>query len=313
MSLRRLRLLNLRESRRVHHAFATLMPLDRGLEPRLRAVVEDVLDHPGSLARAQLAYGIGIRRGLETQRALKLAVAVEYFHSASLLFDDMPSMDDAAERRGRPCPHVVHGEAAAVLGALALITRAYALLWEAIGEAPVARRTAAAALVSQCLGVAGILDGQSRDVHFRREGASVESAAGVAAGKTVPLVRLALVLPALVAGEGPGNLRRLERLAASWGLAYQILDDFKDSLMDAGETGKTVGRDAGLGRPNLPALAGTRRALARLDHLLEESRLVVGALTMEGEERWAPLGSLQDFLEEEARDVAQRAGQREAA
>ncbi|HET9226563.1 MAG TPA: polyprenyl synthetase family protein [Thermoanaerobaculia bacterium] len=306
MGVRQLRLLGARDSLRVRQAFAEMMPLGEGLDPRLRGVVSDVLGHPGSLGRAQLAYGLGVRQGLGAEQALKLAVAVEYFHSASLIFDDMPSMDDARERRGRPCPHVVHGEAAATLGALALITRAYALLWEAIGDGPAEHRRAAAALVSECLGLAGILDGQARDVHFRREGADPEAVAQVAVAKTVPLVRLALVLPAVVAGEGAETLHRLERLSASWGLAYQILDDFKDCLMDAEETGKTAGRDAGLGRPNLPDLAGPQRALGRLRRLLAQSRAIVDALRARGEERWTPLASLQDFLEAEAYGVVRR-------
>jgi geranylgeranyl diphosphate synthase, type II len=313
MSVRQLRLLDVRDSRRVRQAFAEMMPLGDGLDSRLRGVVSDVLGHPGSLGRAQLAYGLGVRQGLGAEQALKLAVAVEYFHSASLIFDDMPSMDDARERRGRPCPHVVHGEAAATLGALALITRAYALLWEAIGDGPASRRRAAAALVSECLGLAGILDGQARDVHFRREGADPETVAEVAVAKTVPLVRLAMVLPSVVAGEDAETLRRLERLSAPWGLAYQILDDFKDCLMDTEETGKTAGRDAGLGRPNLPDLAGPQRALGRLHRLLAQSRAIVDALLAHGGERWAPLAGLQDFLEDEARDVARRLEGREAA
>lgn len=312
MDLRHPQLLTDREARRVRQAFTDLLPLGAGLEPRLRAVVADVLGHPGSLARAQLAYGLGVRRGLESGRALKLGVAVEYFHSASLLFDDMPSMDDATERRGRPCPHVVHGEAATVLGALALITRAYGLLWEAIGER-CQTAAAAAALVGECLGIAGILDGQSRDVHFRRDPADPETAVRIAAAKTVPLVRLSMVLPAVVAGEGEETVRRLERLAAVWGLAYQILDDFKDSLMGAEETGKTPGRDAGLGRPNLPALTGPRQALDRLVRLLGEARGIVGVLTIEDEPSWAPLVSLQELLEAELADVERRLEGREAA
>ncbi len=308
------RLLPAREAYRVRQAFTTLLPLAGCRDGRLRAVVADVLDHPGSLARAQLAYGLGVRRGLPAERALKLAVAVEYFHSASLIFDDMPSMDDAAERRGRPCPHVAHGEAAATLGALGLITRAYALLWEAIDRGPLPRRSAAAALVDECLGIAGILDGQARDVHFHRAGTSLQEAAEVAMAKTVPLIRLALVLPALVAGVGPEALNRLERLAEAWGLAYQILDDFKDRLLASEESGKTAGRDAGLGRPNLPDLAGPRPAFDRLEDLLSETRRLLAALAADGgAESWAPLDRLQGFLEAEVQDVAGRLAEREAA
>jgi geranylgeranyl pyrophosphate synthase len=308
--------LSSREASRVQKAFTAMMPLDGCLDPRLRAVVTDVLDHPGSLARAQLAYGLGIRHGLLPERALKLAVAVEYFHSASLIFDDMPSMDDAVERRGRPCPHVVYGEAAATLGALALITRAYALLWEAIGtigDAEATHRAAAAALVGECLGLAGILDGQARDVHFRRDGSDPESGAAVAVAKTVPLIRLAMVLPAIVAGEDEAILGRLERLAKTWGLAYQILDDFKDRLMSPEESGKTAGRDAGLGRPNLPALAGSHQAFDHLGRLLAESRSLVEGLMAASAARWLPLRSLQGFFEAEARDVAGRLAEQEAA
>jgi geranylgeranyl pyrophosphate synthase len=123
-----------------------------------------------------------------------------------------------------------------------------------------------------------------------------------------------------VAGEDAETLGRLERLASSWGLAYQILDDFKDRLMGSEESGKTAGRDGGLGRPSLPALAGPRRALARLRRLLADSRSIVDALTTAdtadtgetGETgRWEPLASLQAFLEEEAREVPRRLAQAE--
>ena len=77
-------------------------------------------------------------------------------------------MDDARERRGRPCPHRTHGEASATLGALALITRAYGLLWEVLGTLDGERRARAGALVGECLGAEGILDGQARDLRFER-------------------------------------------------------------------------------------------------------------------------------------------------
>ncbi len=326
MGAQPLSLLAERDLRRVRQAFVSMMPLDGCLDSRLRSVVADVLDHPGSLARAQLGFGLGVRCGLDPERALKLAVAVEYFHSASLIFDDMPGMDDATERRGRACPHVVHGEAAATLGALALITRAYALLWEGIG---VDRNAgAAAALVGECLGVSGILDGQARDVHFRRnqerrdrrgrrDRREMTAVAEVEAAKTVPLVRLAIVLPALVAGvtgQDGRAIDRLERLAEAWGLAYQILDDFKDSLMGSEETGKTAGRDAGLGRPSLPDLEGPKPALARLRRLLAESGAIVDKLAADAADgRWASLARLQSFLEDEARDVPRRLARAERA
>jgi len=61
--------------------------------------------------------------GAPIARALDVACAMEMVHAASLVLDDLPSMDDAQLRRGVPCAHQVYGEGAAILAALALINR----------------------------------------------------------------------------------------------------------------------------------------------------------------------------------------------
>lgn len=285
--------------------FRSLSGVPAGLEPHLAGVLADVLAHPGSLARAQLAFAVLRRLGVRRAPARELAVALEYFHTASLLFDDLPAMDDAGERRGRPCPHLRWGEGAAILGALALITRAYELLWGVVGTLPMPRRRWASELVASCLGPAGILDGQALDLHFQPGEADAEAVARVAAGKTVPLVRLALVLPALVGGAGEAELSHLDGLATAWGLAYQAVDDAKDCLLSAAEVGKSTSRDRALGRPNLPVVAGWTETLARLDELLAEGREHLAALAAE-RPGWRRLAGLQAHLEREARALRLR-------
>lgn len=297
------------ERRFVADGFRRLLPLGDTVEAHLRAAVADVLGHPGSMVRAQLAFALARSLGVGREAARALAIAVEYFHTASLVFDDLPAMDDAALRRGRPCPHRVHGEGVAVLAALALITRAYALLWGALRALPARRRERAAALTAECLGVAGILDGQARDLHFAAPGGF--GAAGgtgvleVAAGKTVPLVRLALVLPALAGGADESVIAALERLADAWGLSYQALDDCKDALMNREETGKTTARDGALGRPNLPAAAGWGTALAEVDRLLAAARRELAVLSP-ALGTGGSLDRLQNRLDDEARSVRLR-------
>lgn len=299
----------------VLEGYRSSLPVSPRIEAHLHGVVRDALDHPGSLVRAQLAFAVLRAHGEPPETARALAVAIEYFHTASLIFDDMPNMDDAAERRGRPCPHRVHGEAAATLGALALITRAYALLWQVLAGLPEESRRRAGALVESCLGVEGILNGQSLDLHFGsgrgvRQGAEkrVEQGANevlrVAQGKTVSLIRLTLLLPAIVAGVGDEILTRLERLSLVWGLSYQILDDFKDELMSRDETGKSTRRDGPLGRPNLPAEIGDGPALERLSALLEGGREILAAF--DGDARWNQLEPIQDVLEQELQEVVPR-------
>ena len=71
--------------------------------------------------------------------------AIEMVHTASLILDDLPSMDDAKTRRGRPTCHVAHGEATAILAAFALVNRAFEILaegWEGGPDAAARGRVA---------------------------------------------------------------------------------------------------------------------------------------------------------------------------
>ncbi|MBI2214660.1 MAG: polyprenyl synthetase family protein [Acidobacteria bacterium] len=300
------------ERRYLLEGYRTLVPRDARMEPHLRGVLDDSLAHAGSLVRAQLVFGILRGAGAKKTLARQIAVAIEYFHTASLIFDDMPSMDDAVERRGNACPHVTWGEAAATLGALGLINQAYALLWNGIQTLPVTSRRRAAALVRDSLGVSGILDGQSRDVHFERNAAEAD-VLEVAEGKTVTLIRLTLLLPSIVAGDGAQTRARLNRLARAWGLAYQIVDDFKDCLLSRDEAGKTTERDELLSRPNLPRRAGLASAMSRLDALLSDARDEVLALARAGGARWRPVLALQEILEKEQAAIARRVALRVCA
>lgn len=222
-------------------------------------------------------------------RARSLAVAIEYFHTASLIFDDLPAMDDAVERRGRACPHVVYGEAAAQLGALALINQAYSLLWGELETLSLMRRRRSCDLVTRSLGIGGVLNGQSRDLHFESGTGRPGDVIDVAEGKTVPLIRLTLTLPALIGGADESALGRLDRLSELWGLSYQIMDDFKDCLMTDHEVGKSTARDAKLGRPNLPRATGLVSAERELDRLMIEARETVA--------EFEPRTDLRELLE----------------
>ena len=281
--------------------FRALLPTSFELESNLRGVIEDTLGHRGSLFRAQLVYAAARRRGLAAAKARELAVAIEYFHTASLLFDDLPAMDDARERRGFACAHVRHGEAAAMLGALALINQGYALLWRVLGGLSPRRSEKAAQLVNECLGLHGILNGQSRDLHFQKSARGEREVLAVAQGKTVTLIRLTLLLPALATGARRQEVEELEKLASAWGHAYQIADDFKDLLMEDAEIGKSVRRDDQLGRPNLPVAIGRAAAMARLEDWLRQGRASIARL---GD--YPELGKLQQVLEGEAAEVAAR-------
>jgi geranylgeranyl diphosphate synthase type II len=255
--------------------FASSLPLPPQLEPHLREALLHVLDTPGSLARPRLLLQMARVFGIPSERAENLAVAVEYFHTASLLIDDLPCMDDASERRSMPCLHVRFGEATTILAALALVNRAYMLAWRSAADMPAANQLQALAYLEARLGVEGLLHGQSLDLRYNLKQLSraeaVRTAQRIAMGKTVSLIRLALVLPAILGGAPEPELRELERLAAFWGLSYQMIDDLKDVFHEIPGGPLRVAFGKTLGRPNAVLASGFASAMERLARMLRLS------------------------------------------
>jgi geranylgeranyl diphosphate synthase type II len=249
-------------------AFRNSLPISRAVDLNFEQTLRHVLDHPGSLIRPRLVVQIATGYGLSTQSALDLAIALEYFHSASLLFDDLPSMDNALERRGVPCTHMLFGESGAILAALGLINRAYALTWRAVAGCEKDKQQNALEFLEQRLGVEGLLNGQSMDLNYSLLPHSRTTTEKIARGKTVSLIRLALVLPAMLGNATRRELQLLERMATHWGLAYQVLDDLKDLLQGVEATGKTSARDMLLDRPNTASVLGIQPAVERVERLI---------------------------------------------
>ncbi len=157
--------------------------------------------------------------GVNPEAAMDAACAVELLHSSSLIFDDLPCMDDADLRRNRPAVHLLFGESTALLAALALMNQAYALF----ASSPKLVREAAA-----CIGVNGMIGGQAVDV----SGADLESRDR----KTSALMRLTLMAGAEAGGAPEAWVELLARTGERLGRAYQMLDDLMDSCTESGKT-----------------------------------------------------------------------------
>lgn len=257
------------DASRIAEALRGRLALPASLDPEFDSALQHVLGNPGSLVRPRLAFQMATAYGLDSGRAQDLAIALEYFHTASLLLDDLPCMDNALERRGAPCTHLLYGEDGAILVALALINRAYALTWRTVAACPPPAQQRALDYVERRLGIEGLLNGQSLDLHFASVRQTREATERVAMGKTVSLIRLTLALPAMLGNASPHEIRHIERIAIFWGLGYQIADDLKDMLDNPGQSGKTPARDMLLGRPNLAAVIGIPAAAHRLTRLID--------------------------------------------
>lgn len=266
---------------RLADALRASNPATEQTEKHLAAVMADTTGNPGRLIRPQLVYLGGVRNGLAPDDAEHLAVAIEYYHAASLLFDDLPCMDNASLRRGRACAHRVHGEASAMLAALSLINRANALAQLAFATQPGAVRLRALVGLDCCLGPAGLTGGQARDLRFAASARTAREVAAIALGKTGALLWLAICLPTLPAGPNPTEWRMLKALSVYWGLAYQAADDLRDVMCATAQTGKTANRDGTLHRPNLAHALGLPAAQRRFARLLRQAQGALDRLQRE--------------------------------
>jgi geranylgeranyl pyrophosphate synthase len=262
------------------------------VEPRLASALSDILSHPGSLVRAVTAYFIGIEFGVVEEAAMAVACGIEYLHTASLVFDDLPAMDDAQTRRDAPCVHVTHGESVAMLASLAMINRGYTLIWQGIRRASPIRQAQAGDLVGNLLGTNGVIGGQAYDLKDWKGQQSAAVVNEVAARKTGDLLRLTLVLPAMIGHGTDREIQLLDRIGMLRGLAYQAADDLKDVAFPKAGDGKTHGRDESLGRPNLILAEGFEAALERFNRLQRTGDRVQAALTGPPE-RWWMLSKLR--------------------
>lgn len=148
--------------------------------------------------------------GAPRGKAAPLAAAVEYLHTASLIYDDLPVMDDADQRRGLPAAHEKFTPGVAMLAGLSLVSHAFKLM----AAYPALVRIAAECVEGMSAGQAIDLAGGNRDAaHYR---------------KTTALFRLALTAPGVAFGTDRGKLAALERFAARLGTAYQLMDDADD-------------------------------------------------------------------------------------
>jgi geranylgeranyl pyrophosphate synthase len=228
--------------------------------------MEEAVLSPGKRLRPLVALAAGRLAGASPPAVEPVAVAVEYLHAASLVLDDLPSMDDAGRRRGRPTVHRVHGVALAELAAVALLARAFEIVAAARSPAGPARSRISAELAA-AVGAAGCCAGQAADLAADPSALDVDRLEAIHARKTGALFVAAVRGGAIAGGAGEGALDALTRFARNLGLAFQITDDLLDLEGDSERMGKDVQRDAH--RANFATVFGKASSRRLVEELLD--------------------------------------------
>jgi geranylgeranyl pyrophosphate synthase len=257
-----------------------------GIERRLDEICADYLtDLPTGIADA-VRYGLkgpgkrvrpllllyAYRAAGGRSDATLLACAPEVIHAYSLMHDDLPCMDDDDMRRGRPTVHKVYGSRTATLGGVVMIPLAAKVVRDSARSMGLSPDSSAKLLETllQASGSRGMIGGQLRDLAGERLSLSLDDREGIHSAKTGALIVASIMMGGLAAGAGEEQIAALERYGDAVGLAFQIMDDVLDVTSTTSALGKTIGRDAALGKSSYPALLGVEGARQRAQALIAD-------------------------------------------
>ncbi|KHN53988.1 (2E,6E)-farnesyl diphosphate synthase [Pectobacterium fontis] len=256
----------------------------------------------GKRLRPFLVYTTGELFGMPLESLDAPAAAVECIHAYSLIHDDLPAMDDDDLRRGQPTCHIKFGEANAILAGDALQTLAFSILADApMPQVSDRDRLAMLSELAQASGVAGMCGGQAFDLEAEGHQVDLATLERIHRHKTGALIRAAVRLGALAAGEvGRAALPHLDRYANAIGLAFQVQDDILDVVGDSATTGKRQGADQQLGKSTYPSLLGLDHARKKAQELYQESLASLDDLVASSPTplNIAPLQALANFIVE---------------
>ncbi|MDU7867139.1 MAG: (2E,6E)-farnesyl diphosphate synthase, partial [Pantoea sp.] len=227
----------------------------------------------GKRLRPFLVYATGEMLHADPASLDAPAAAVECIHAYSLIHDDLPAMDDDALRRGQPTCHIKYGEDTAILAGDALQTLAFSILTdEPMPGVNAEYRLMMLSELARASGVAGMCGGQALDLAAEGQSVDLVQLEQIHRHKTGALIRAAVRLGALAAGEaGRAALPALDRYADAIGLAFQVQDDILDVVGDTAVIGKRQGADQHLGKSTYPSLLGLEQARAKARDLYQEA------------------------------------------
>lgn len=228
----------------IEHRLTEIAPSASGAAPRLKRSIRYSLLDGGKRLRPLITVLTTEALGGRAADAIDAACAIEMVHTASLVIDDLPCMDDASQRRGKPANHILHGEDIAILGAISLISDAFGLIARDT-HLPADVKADLVSSLSVAIGVDGLCAGQERDLRDITEHSDAESLAQLQYQKTGALFVACLEAGARIAGLSPDALEPLRVFGTHAGLAFQILDDLLDAVGQSDVMGKDHRADVG--------------------------------------------------------------------
>ena len=194
------------------------------------------------------------------------SMAVEMAHCFSLIYDDLPCMDDDELRRGKPTVHLKFNEANALLGGASLLTFAYEILASKKFNIEDKKKILLLENFSHALGYKGMLAGQLLDLEAENPKLklTIKKLDQIQERKTGLLIAFCSYAGGLLGDASKKELSILFEFGLMLGRIFQITDDILDMEGNAKTLGKKVNKDASLNKATIIRLKGVEFAKKEL-------------------------------------------------
>lgn len=206
----------------------------------------------GKRLRGALVMRAAATFGLRPETVLPTACAFEMLHAATLIHDDLPSIDNSDMRRGQPSCHCAFGEFTALLAGDALIIGAFAALAAQADTLPADRVVSAIAHLAHAAGASGLIGGEQADILGERLPPDPDLLYHIHLNKTARLIQAACHCGLLLAAAPQRYLPIMDSYGLALGLLFQITDDILDVVGDQDALGKPTGADQAAGKQTWP-------------------------------------------------------------
>jgi len=209
-----------------------------------------LIEAGGKRVRPMITVAAGNLLGFTEDSVIKLAAAVEFIHTATLLHDDV--VDESGMRRGKTAANLIWGNASSVLVGDFLFARSFSLMVEAGSMKALGVLSAAASTIAE---------GEVRQLSAVKDlSTSVDTYMEIIDAKTAALFAAAAQVSGIVAGRSESDEDALRTYGRELGLAFQLVDDALDYGGRAAKLGKAVGDDFREGKVTLPVALCLKQA-----------------------------------------------------
>jgi len=208
-----------------------------------------LIDSGGKRLRPMLTLATATLCDYRGEGDVKLAAAVEFMHTATLLHDDV--VDDSEMRRGKLAARMLWGNEASVLVGDFLLGQAFKMMVE-VGSLYALDVLSTAATV--------IAEGEVMQLTFAKNTETTEDEyLQVVRGKTAALFAAACEVGPIIAGKSKAEQAACRSYGTNLGIAFQLIDDALDYGGVASKLGKNTGDDFREGKITLPVVLSYRR------------------------------------------------------